>query len=46
MFILKLQWVKVPYGSYPKKNNADTEPLSLVYTKLTIDHNHADKTRR
>ena len=30
----------------PKKNNADTEPLNLVYTKLTIDHNHADKTRR
>ncbi len=30
----------------PKKNNTDTETLRLVYTKLTIDHNYANTTRR
>ena len=29
----------------PKKKNTDTETLRLVYNKLKIDHNHADKTR-
>ena len=39
-------WVKVPYGSYPKKNYTDTETLRLVYNKFKIDHNYANKTRR
>ena len=30
----------------PKKNNTDTETLSLVYNKFTIDNNYANKTRR
>ena len=30
----------------PKKNNADTETLRLVYNKFKIDYKHADKTRR
>ncbi len=30
----------------PKKNDADTETLRLVYNKFKIVHNHADKTRR
>ena len=38
--------VKVPYGSYPKKNNTDTETLRLVYNKFKIDYNYANKTRR
>ena len=29
----------------PKKNNTDTETLRLVYNKLKIDHNYANKTR-
>ena len=30
----------------PKKNNTDTETLRLVYNKLKIDNNYANKTRR
>ena len=29
----------------PKKNNADTETIDLVYNKFKIDHNYANKTR-
>jgi len=29
----------------PKKNNTDSETLRLVYNKLIIDHNYANKTR-
>ena len=39
-------WVKVPYGSYPKKNNTGTETHRLVYNKFKIDNNYANKTRR
>ena len=39
-------WVKVAYGSYPKKNNTDTETVGLVYNKFKFAHNHANKTRR
>ena len=30
----------------PKKNNADTETLRLVYNKFKFETNYADKTRR
>ena len=30
----------------PKKNNADTETLRLVYNKSNIVNNYANKTRR
>ena len=30
----------------PKKNNTDTETLSLVYNKFISDLYHANKTRR
>ena len=30
----------------PKKNNTDTETLRLVYNKLKIVLNYANKTRR
>ncbi len=30
----------------PKKNNTDTETLRLVYNKLQIENNYANKTRR
>jgi len=30
----------------PKKKNTDTETLRLVYNKLIIDLNYANKTRR
>ena len=29
----------------PKKNDTDTETLRLVYNRLIIDNNYADKTR-
>ena len=41
-----LLWVKVPFGSYPKKTITDTETLGLVYNKFKFDHNYANKTRR
>ena len=39
-------WVKLPYGSYPKKNYTDTETVGLVYNKFKIANNYANKTRR
>ena len=30
----------------PKKNNTDTETLRLVYNKIKIAQNYANKTRR
>ena len=30
----------------PKKNNTVTETLRLVYNKIKIDQQHANKTRR
>ena len=41
-----ISMAKVPYGSYPKKNNTDTETPRLVYNKFKIVHNYANKTRR
>ena len=29
----------------PKKNSTDTEPVRLVYNKIKIDNNYANKTR-
>ena len=37
---------KITVRFLPKKNNTDTESHRLVYNKIKIDHNYANKTRR
>ncbi len=48
---LKINFVLIFMGQstvrfLPKKNNTDTETLRLVYNKIKINYNYANKTRR